>query len=286
MSAITAAAPRATSPITSPVTSPVTATSETAADRDASPNRILAAALFGFFLVGLDALVVTVALPAISHSLSGGMAGLQWVVDGYTLAFAALMLSSGALSDRVGADRAYKIGLIGFTAASVACGVAPNLGLLIAARLVQGTAASVMLPASLALVRQAFPEVGARAKAIAIWTAAGSSAAAAGPVAGGAITSALSWRAIFFLNVPAGILALYLLAKAPRSPRQATHFDLAGLVTSVLTLAGLTYAVIEGGAKGFDSTPVLASLGVAAGTADARAGAVPRPDREIGRAHV
>jgi DHA2 family methylenomycin A resistance protein-like MFS transporter len=224
---------------------------------------VLAASVFGFFLVGLDALVVNVALPAISRSMSGGMSGLAWVVDGYTVAFAALMLSAGALSDRIGANRAYGLGLIGFTIASAACGLAPSLGLLVAARVGQGAAASVMLPASLALLRQAFPDAAARAKAIAIWTAAGSAAAAAGPVAGGLITGAASWRWIFFLNLPAGLLALALLAGTPRSATRPSRFDLAGLLTSVSALAGLTYGFIEGGAKGFGSLPVIGSFGVA-----------------------
>ena len=161
-------------------------------------------------------MVVNVALPAINRSLAGGMAGAQWVIDGYTLAFAALMLSAGALSDRVGAKAAYGLGLIGFTLSSAACGLAPSLALLITARLVQGAAASLMLPASLALIRQAFPDPAKRNRAIALWTAAGSAAAAAGPVAGGLITAAVDWRWIFFLNLPAGAAALALLAGTPK----------------------------------------------------------------------
>ncbi|MFL6112037.1 MAG: MFS transporter [Catenulispora sp.] len=260
MTALTTLRQRATSTAAAP---PVAASATASA---AAAKRVLAAAAFGFFLVGLDAMVVNVALPAIGRSLAGGLAGSQWVIDGYTLAFAALMLSAGALADRIGAKAAYGLGLIGFTLASAACGLAPSLGLLIAARLVQGAAASLMLPASLALVRQAFPDPVARNKAITLWTAAGSSAAAAGPVAGGLITAAVDWRWIFFLNLPAGALALALLAGTPRSPRAAgaSHFDAAGLVTSVVALAGLTYGFIEGGSKGFGTAPVLASFGAAA----------------------
>lgn len=111
---------------------------------------VLGAALLGFFLISLDALIVTVALPDIGRGLGGGMSGLQWLVDGYTLIFAALMLSAGALSDRVGARQAYGGGLVLFGLASAACGIAPSLGVLVAARLVQGGAAALMMPASLA----------------------------------------------------------------------------------------------------------------------------------------
>lgn len=272
MTALTATRPRATSSAAgaasagtaSVATAPVSAA--TALSR-AQSRRVLAASVFGFFLVGLDAMVVNVALPAINRSLAGGMAGAQWVIDGYTLAFAALMLSAGAVSDRIGAKAAYGLGLIGFTLSSAACGLAPSLGMLIGARLAQGAAASLMLPASLALVRQAFPDPAQRNRAIALWTAAGSAAAAAGPVAGGLITAAVDWRWIFFLNLPAGAAALALLSGTPKLV-QATaavraHFDVLGLVTSVVALAGLTYGFIEGGAKGFGSTPVLASFAAA-----------------------
>ncbi|NUR27989.1 MAG: DHA2 family efflux MFS transporter permease subunit [Catenulispora sp.] len=269
MTAITANRPRATSTAaTAPGAAAATPGSTAgAAGSTAGAKRVLAASVFGFFLVGLDAMVVNVALPAINRSLSGGLSGAQWVIDGYTLAFAALMLSAGALADRIGAKAAYGLGLIGFTLSSAACGLAPSLALLIAARLVQGAAASVMLPASLALVRQAFPDPVARNKAIAIWTAAGSAAAAAGPVAGGLITAAVDWRWIFFLNLPAGALALTLLAGTPRGERgagAASHFDVAGLVSSVVALAGVTYGFIEGGSKGFGTAPVLGAFGAAA----------------------
>src|SRR3954469_8096710 len=113
----------------------------------------LAVAVLGFFIVTLDALVVNVALPAIGHELGGGITGLQWVVDGYTLMFAALLLSAGAICDRIGARQSYGIGLAIFVAASALCGLAPSMGVLIAARLAQGAGAAVMMPASLALIR-------------------------------------------------------------------------------------------------------------------------------------
>ncbi|WP_419998649.1 MFS transporter [Streptomyces boninensis] len=223
---------------------------------------VLGAALLGFFLIALDAMIVTVALPDIGRSLGGGMSGLQWVVDGYTLIFAALMLSAGALSDRIGARRAFGGGLVLFALASAACGFAPGLGVLVAARLVQGAAAAVM-PASLALIRQGFPDQAKRARAIAIWTAGGAVAAAAGPVAGGLLTASVGWRWIFFVNLPAGLLALALLARVPASPRLPARLDAVGQVTAVVAMAALTYGVIEGGAEGFGRPLTLISLVVA-----------------------
>jgi DHA2 family methylenomycin A resistance protein-like MFS transporter len=226
-----------------------------------SPTTIvLIAALLAFFVISLDGSVVNVALPAIQLSLHGGIAGLQWVVDGYVLMFAAIMLSAGALSDRIGASRAYAWGIGLFTLASMACGLAPNLGFLVGARLVQGVAAAVMVPTSLALIRQTFTDAGKRARAIAIWTAAGAVAVAVGPVAGGFLTDMLNWRSIFFLNLPVGIVGLALLARVPRSPKRPAPLDPAGQISVIIALATLTYAVIEGGRSGFGHGGTLTAL--------------------------
>lgn len=225
---------------------------------------VLLAALLGFFMLSLDSTAVNVALPGIERTLGGSTAGLQWVIDAYTLMFAALLISAGAISDRVGAKRLYAIGLAAFLASSAACGLAPTLGSLIASRAVQGSAAAVMLPASLALVRQAYGDPVRRAKAIAVWAVGGTVAMAGGPVAGGALTSELSWRAIFFLNLPAGLVAIALLARAPRSPLRAAPLDPAGQVTAVAALAALTFGVIEGGETGFGRPAVLGCLLLAA----------------------
>ncbi|WP_369380012.1 MFS transporter [Streptomyces sp. cg36] len=225
-----------------------TATAQLGPARPASaPGLTLAAALLGFALITLDASVVNVALPAIGSDLGGGMTGLQWVVDAYTLAFAALMLSTGAFADRIGAARAYALGTVVFTLASAACGLAPDLGVLVGARVVQGTAAAVVLPASLALVRQAYADPARRARAVALWAAGGSVAVALGPVAGGALTTAWDWRGIFFINLPLGLAALALTARAPRAERRRTPLDLPGQLTAALALAALAFAVIESG---------------------------------------
>ncbi|WP_370411640.1 MFS transporter [Streptomyces fradiae] len=210
------------------------------------PGPALAAALLGFALITLDTSVVNVALPAIGGELRAGMTGLQWVVDAYTLVFAALLLSSGALADRIGASRAYGAGVVVFTLASAACGLAPGLPALLAARTVQGAAAAVMLPASLALVREAYADPLRRARAVSLWAAGGTVAVALGPVAGGALTTAWSWRGIFFINLPLGLLALALLARVPRSARRPAPLDLPGQLTAVVALAALTFAAIEG----------------------------------------
>jgi len=236
--------------------------------RELGPRRpssalTLTAALLGFALICLDASVVNVALPAIGSSLDAGMSGLQWVVDAYTLTFAALMLSTGAFSDRAGASRAYALGTTVFTLASVACGLAPNLPALIGARVVQGVAAAVVLPASLALVRQAYTDPARRARAVALWAAGGSVAVALGPVAGGALTSAWDWRGIFFVNVPVGVVILALLVRAPRSERRPAPLDLPGQVTAVLALTALAFAVIEGGREGWAAGAVAVVAAVA-----------------------
>ncbi|MGP8297859.1 MFS transporter [Streptomyces inhibens] len=230
--------------------------------RPGSAVAALVAAVLGFFVITLDVSGVTIALPAVRAELGGSMSGLQWVVDSYTLMFAALMLSAGALSDAVGARRAYGWGLGVFILASLACGAAPTLGALTAARVVQGSAAAVMVPSSLALIRQAFPEPGARARAVALWTVGGAVAIAAGPVLGGLLTTAWSWRAVFCLNAPAGFAGFLVLLRAARSPRHPAAFDLPGQLTAVLALAALTFAVIEGGHSGLTGT-VLAAAGVA-----------------------
>ena len=223
----------------------------------------LFAALLGFVMIAMDASAVNVALPAVGRGLGGATSGLQWIVDAYTLMFAALLLSAGAFSDRLGANRLYGGGAAAFTLASAACGLAPSLGFLIGARLVQGAAAALMLPASLALVRQSFPVARERAKAIAQWTMAGAAATAAGPVLGGLLTSTVGWRSIFFLNLPVGAIVLVALWRVPGSPRRAAALDVPGQLTAVLGLGALTYGVIEGGALGYGRPRTVVSLLIA-----------------------
>ncbi len=230
-----------------------------------SPASTLAAAVIGFFMITLDAVVVNVALPSIRHELGGGITGLQWVVDGYTLMFAALLLSAGALSDRIGARRTFGVGLSVFVVASAACGLAPDLALLVAARFVQGAAAAVMMPAMMALIGQTYPDPARRGRAVAWWAMGGSVAASSGPVLGGLLTL-LTWRLIFAINVPAGAVALVLLARVARSPHRSVPFDWAGQVTGIAAMGALTYGAIQAGAQGFTAPAVVVAFAVAAGS--------------------
>lgn len=235
----------------------------------------VAAPVLGFFVITLDATVVNVALPSIRAELGGGMAGIQWVADGYTLLFAALLLSAGALTDRLGARRAFAVGLAAFVAASVACGLAPGLGGLMAARFAQGAAAALMMPSSMALIGQAFPDARRRARAVAAYSMGGAVAATSGPVVGGALSLA-DWRLIFLINVPAGALALAALARAPRgaagasrrrAPLARTPFDWPGQAAATVAMAGVTYAAIEAGSQGVTSPGVVLAFAVGAAAA-------------------
>ncbi len=231
---------------------------------DAPRARItLVVASLAFFLITLDILIVNVALTSIGKEVGGGTAGQQWVIDGYTLMFAALLLFAGNLSDRIGAKSALGSGIALFLLASVACAVAPTAGLLIAARAVQGAAAAVMLPASMALIRQAFPDPRRRAHALGIWAVGGAVAGAVGPLVGGLLTT-LNWRLVFAINLPVCIAMLGLLATVAASPRRPTPFDWAGQAASIIALAALMYGLITGGADGFGSLHVIVSLAVAA----------------------
>ncbi|MCP9211744.1 MFS transporter [Streptomyces sp. NEAU-Y11] len=233
-------------------------------DAPGRPGAALVAALLGFTVITVDVSAVNLALPAIRDHLHAGMSGLQWVVDGYTLMFAALMLSAGALADRAGARRAYGWGVALFTLASLGCALAPGIGTLVAARILQGGAAAVVMPASLALIRQAYPDARHRARAIALWTVGGSVAMAAGPVLGGTLTQTAGWRSVFLLNLPVGAVILLLLTRVARSPRRPAPLDLPGQLTAVVALAGLALGVIEGGHEGWTSTVALSGFAAAA----------------------
>src|SRR4051795_462287 len=222
----------------------------------------LAAAVLGFFVVTFDAVVVNVALPSIRDDVGASVTGLQWVVDGYTLMFAAFLIASGSLADRIGARRSFVIGLVFFVVASAACGLAPSLGMLVAARFAQGSAAAMMMPASMALLGQAFPDHTGRAKAVAIWAMGGAIASSSGPVLGGLLTL-VSWRLIFFINLPVGALAVGLLARTTPSPRRRVSFDPIGQVTGMTAIGALTYAAIEAGATSLTNERVLVTTGIA-----------------------
>ena len=238
----------------------------------------LAATSLGFGVVQLDVSVVNVAIRPIGAALGGDVGALQWVVNAYTVAFAALILSAGALGDRIGAKRVFIAGFSVFTAASAICGLAPSLGILIAARALQGAGAALLVPCSLTLLNHTFPGPAERSRAIGRWAVGASAALSAGPLVGGVLTATLGWRAIFFINAPIGLTGILLTARyaveTSRSPDRGV--DLWGQLTAVLCLTLLAAATIRGGSAGFGSTSVLlgyaaaATAGVAFLTIEAR----------------
>jgi DHA2 family methylenomycin A resistance protein-like MFS transporter len=219
----------------------------------------------GYFLVILDATVVNVALPAIGRELRGGVAGLQWVVDAYTLSFAGLLLAGGALAERLGGRRVFAAGLALFALASAACGAAPSLPVLIAARLVQGAGAAALVPASLVLLQAAYPTAAGRSRALGAWGSIAGIGAATGPVIGGLLVTTWSWRGVFLISVPFAAAALALTRRCvPGSPRRARALDLPGQLLAVAALALATGALVQAGPLGWTSVPVLAGLAASA----------------------
>jgi DHA2 family methylenomycin A resistance protein-like MFS transporter len=222
----------------------------------------LAAMSLGYGVVQLDVTIVNTALNSIGSSLGGGVAELQWVVSAYTIAFAAFILTAGALGDRVGAKRVFMAGFALFTAASVACGLAPDALTLIAARAVQGLGAAILVPNSLALLSHAYPDEKARGRAVGIWAAGASLTLTAGPLVGGTMIALAGWRWIFFVNLPIGLLGLWLTwryaSETTRSPQR--EVDLPGQITAITALGCLAGAIIEGGAIGWTNPFVLAGF--------------------------
>lgn len=228
----------------------------------ATARATLLAALLGFFVITLDAVVVNVALPTLGHELGATITGLQWVVDGYTLAFAALLLSAGALTDRLGAKRAFGLGVGIFVLASLACGLAPNLGSLIAARFAQGAGAAVMMPSSMALIRQAYADPVKQVHAVALWAMGGSVAATSGPVIGGLLVH-LDWRWIFLINLPVGLITLWFLKRTQPSLTRFAAFDGWGQLTAMVAMGCLIYGAIDIGSHDSHPAQALVSLMVA-----------------------
>jgi DHA2 family methylenomycin A resistance protein-like MFS transporter len=225
----------------------------------------LLAVSLGYFMVILDATAVNLALPALRQDLGGGITGLQWVVDGYTLAFAALLLSAGVAGDRFGPRRVFLAGLSLFTAASAGCALAPALGVLVVIRLIQGAAAALLVPSSLALLQASYPDRARRARAVGLWGGIGGLAAASGPVLGGGLTAAASWRLVFAINIPVGLLAWWLTRRRVASPagHRDRRGDPIGQITAIVALTALTAGLIEAGPHGWTSWPVAAGLVIA-----------------------
>ena len=231
-------------------------------------NWIIAATSFGFVVSQLDVTIVNVALASMSGNLHASVSGLQWVVDAYALMFASLLLSAGALGDRLGAKRLYIAGFVLFALASLGCGLAPNAAVLVGARAIQGIGAAALVPPSLALLTHACgDDMKLRARAISLWTAAGGIAIATGPVVGALLIGWLGWRSIFLVNLPLVAIGIALtwryVAETPRNGH-GRHLDLLGQGLAILALIGLTGAIIEAGPRGWSDPLVLAGLAIGA----------------------
>ena len=223
---------------------------------------IIAATVLGSGMALLDATVVGIALPAIGRDFHSGVSTLQWVVNAYTMTLAGLLLLGGTAGDRLGRRKVFVIGTVWFALASVACGVAPNATTLIAARALQGVGAALLTPGSLAIIQASFagPD---RSKAIGAWSGLGGVAGAAGPFLGGWLISAVSWRLIFFINVPIGVAVIWISSRhVPESkdPTVTGRPDIVGAALVTLGLVGVVYGLIEGPSLGWGSAAVVISL--------------------------
>lgn len=223
------------------------------------------AVAFGLFMIMLDNTIVNVALPSIQRNLHIGISELEWVVNGYALTFAVLMLTGGKLADLLGRRLIFMVGLAIFTGASLACGLAPTAGFLIGARVVQGVGAALMNPSTLSIISATFPPR-QRGMAIGIWAGVSALALAIGPLLGGVITQHIGWSWIFFINIPVGILAIVVARVVIRESRDTSaeqRLDLPGLTSSALGLFALTYALIEANKYGWTSARILALFALA-----------------------
>jgi EmrB/QacA subfamily drug resistance transporter len=221
---------------------------------------VLLACILGSALVFIDTTVVNVALPALRSDLGAGLAGQQWVVDAYLLTLGSLVLLGGSLGDALGRRRVFAVGAGGFGLASLLCALAPSIGVLVALRGLQGVFAALLVPCSLAIITETY-EGPARGAAIGAWTAWTSAAIAFGPPLGGALVDALSWRAVFALNVPLVLTTLWLILRSvPSFPARGRALDLGGGVLCAVGLAGPVFGLIEQPARGFGDPVVLGSL--------------------------
>jgi EmrB/QacA subfamily drug resistance transporter len=224
---------------------------------------LLAVAVLGSGMAFLDGTVVNVALPDIGRDFNASTSSLQWILNGYLLTLAALILLGGSLGDRYGRRRIFVLGTGLFTAASLLCAIAPTAELLIGARLLQGIGGALLTPGSLAMIEASFRPAD-RARAIGAWSGLGGVATAIGPLLGGYLIGAVSWRAIFLINIPLGIIVMALATRhvpETRDPNASGHLDFIGASLAGLGLAGTTYALIEAPGKGASPLILLAGIG-------------------------
>ncbi|MFE9369963.1 MFS transporter [Streptomyces sp. NPDC006711] len=227
----------------------------------------LTAVCLGAFILLVDVTIVNVALPSMADDLDASFASLQWVIDGYALALAALLLASGSLADRFGHRRFYVYGLALFAVASLLCGLAPNAGVLIAARVVQGVGGAAMFATAPALLLTSY-QGRDRGTAFGVWGAANGAAAAAGPLLGGLLTEHLSWPTIFYVNLPIAAVAIVMTLRVVRpdgartAEKPRTHVDLPGAAAFTVGAGTLTYGLIRGGEEGWTGAVTLATFAV------------------------
>src|SRR5919202_3082342 len=225
----------------------------------------LAAVSFGLFMIMLDNTVVNVALPSMQKALGISREELEWIVVGYALSFATLMLTGGKLADLLGRRKLFVVGLAIFTASSLACGLAPNASFLIGARVVQGIGASIMKPGTLSIITATFPPR-QRGTALGIWVGTSAMALAIGPLVGGLLTEKISWSWIFFINIPIGVLGVFMALWAideTRDTSEVQRLDVPGLLSSAVGLFALTYALIEANSYGWTSARIVALFATA-----------------------
>lgn len=231
-----------------------------AAGRPPEPAWTLVLASLGLFMAALDNMVVTTALPVLRVSLHAGLDSLEWTVNAYMLPFACMLLTGAALGDRFGRRRMFCIGVALFTAASAWAALSPTVGVLIAARVAQGTGAAIIMPLSLTLVGEAFPGE-KRAAALGLWGGIAGLAAAGGPVVGGAVVQGIDWHWIFWLNVPVGLAVIPLSAsRMSESFGPRPRLDVLGLLLAAAGCFGLVWALVRSGTVGWDGAEVVATL--------------------------
>ncbi|MCQ8188286.1 MFS transporter [Streptomyces rugosispiralis] len=235
---------------------------------DLAPRRrwlVLAICCMSLLIVSLDNTILNVALPSIQRDLHTSVSGLQWTVDAYTLVLASLLMLSGSTADRVGRRRTFQAGLVIFTAASLLCSLAPGLGWLVVARMLQAVGGSMLNPVAMSIISNTFTDPRERARAIGVWSGVVGISMAAGPIIGGALVESAGWRAIFWINVPIGLAALFLTRRyvpESRAPR-ARRVDPVGQALVVVLLVALTYAIIESPNLGWTSPVVAGCAGAA-----------------------
>jgi EmrB/QacA subfamily drug resistance transporter len=229
------------------------------------PGVILAAVCLAAFAINVDTTIVNVALPSLTRQLGASTQDLQWIVDGYNLAFAALVLAAGSLGDRYGRRPALLVGLLGFAAASGAAAGCRTPGELIAARFVMGAFAALIFPTTLSVISNTFANRAARARAVGVWGAVTGLAVAVGPVTGGLLLSGFAWPSVFVAIVPLSLVAaaaVWRWVPESRDP-SAPPLDRAGLLTATVTVSALVYSIIEAPGRGWSSAPTLAGVGLA-----------------------